>query len=482
MAPTTIALPFDSRTPGSSGNRALRQQGAIYDQERLRATVILLKTRRSKHSRRKPHVFLIALVGTPLLLTIAYGVIFGMDLRQERLNAGLIQEIEWPDATAALRLLQQGAGPNAVKRTGAPPTVQSLLQGLWNRLRGVPAARPAAPSALLLAVKNNETPVVEALLKRGAKGRHARDDEGKTLIGMSAAHENHRIMRDLWQYHAYEPEDLSTLLSLAVVENDRAMILTLLAQGAPIHGASLYAGSPFYDVAARDNLPMMQFLLDHGASVNDGGDCTVCATALSAAVENDDIIMARFLLSRGANINATVRFGSALTRAVEMGRADMVRFLLARGADPNIGNYHEGLPIVAAAQQKTELLKLLLEAGADPNIHDWGGPTLLGMVAGNGDAEAVRAVLAAGAHINEHGAYNGSTALMDAAAAGQLATVRLLLRRGALVNIRGHWEDEATKPGESPDKTALDLAIRKQHWDVTRLLRHFDARRASERH
>ena len=413
------------------------------------------------------------LIALPTVLITAAIIILAIDWRQQSLNRTLIDAIESHKTEQVLALLRGGASPNAVKHEAIPNGPKWLLDNLWRRLRGLPPSTHASgPTALRLAVETDDPPVVEALLLRGARDPHSQSSAGLSLIGKALDLKNNRIVQVLWRNGIVEKEDLVPLLLWAVSQNDRSTVTALLARGAAINGTGNGPGErPFYIAAEAGNWPMMRLLVARGASVNGGGDNLEIAGALSLAAKENDFELARFLLAHGADVNAAVRFGSALTKAAENGNTDMVRLLLAHHAGPNEGDYHNALPILV--EDKPHILKLLLKAHANPNVHVWGGPSLLGLVATNGDEESTAAILAAGGYIDGIG-QRGDTALMDAACYGQIQIVRLLLRRGAKVNVVG-WRSDYENRSEG---TALDIALRTGHADIARLLRRWGALRA----
>jgi ankyrin repeat protein len=398
---------------------------------------------------------------------MAAAVAIGLDWRQAEQNRALIAAILDHRPADAIAALRAGASANT-QDEGPAPTLPERLAGLWERVRGRPVARRAGgPSALFLAVGANETDVVEALFAHHAIPQRECAPDGETMIDLALSNNNGSLVRLLWRSRAYSEDDLYPLLTWAAGRGDYATVVDLIRHSAPTSSPGRTGGTPFFAAAQAGDWRIMRYLLAHGASVNDGGDGLDYAGALSVAAENNDFRLATILLARGADVNAEVRFGSALTKAAERDNTAMVRLLLAHGADPNVGNYHNTLPTIVAQQGCFAVLRLLLDAHADANCDAHGGRSLLGIVAASGDVDAVNTVLDAGAKINRRSNVPDTTALMDAAESGQLRTTRLLLTRGATVNLRLHVDDVYRSPGD----TALDLSIRSQHPAVARLLR-----------
>src|SRR4051794_26095537 len=70
---------------------------------------------RSPRRHSKGRAWAVTLLGMPVFLVVAAGILLGLDWRQARLNADLIAAIERPDSASARLLLKQGANPNAAK-------------------------------------------------------------------------------------------------------------------------------------------------------------------------------------------------------------------------------------------------------------------------------------------------------------------------------------------------------------------------------
>ena len=94
----------------------------------------------------------------------------------------------------------------------------------------------------------------------------------------------------------------------------------------------------------------------------------------------------------------------------------------------------------AIVKEDAEAVKALLAAGADPNARNSSYGTVLYSAAFRGYMEITRKLLKAGSRINER-ALDDRTALMGAASERHLEMVRLLLDQGADVNAR-HKDDE----------------------------------------
>lgn len=156
---------------------------------------------------------------------------------------------------------------------------------------------------------------------------------------------------------------------------------------------------------------------------------------LMGAAAKGDAAVALQALEGGADPDTADRDGwTPLMYAAANGRTAIAALLLANGADPNRANGDKATALLlAVAGGHAEIARALIESGADPNAGGPPGP--LDVAAGRKDAETVRLLAAAGAHVDAKSA-NGTTPLMRAIRAGDTDTVSALLESGADPNAR----------------------------------------------
>lgn len=177
-----------------------------------------------------------------------------------------------------------------------------------------------------------------------------------------------------------------------------------------------------------------------------------------------NLFAVRALLQKGANVELTsgqrpgrryadvkAHFGTMtpLVAASTYGCSMVVDALVKAGADVNgrdSSNDNTAL-VTSAAKGHINVVEKLLRLGADPNLSSDGGTTPL-MAAAKGpgasdkgledvpsNPEIVRALVKAGAALDEQDEYNEMSALMYAAHAGSLKAVRILVDAGADVML-----------------------------------------------
>ena len=259
----------------------------------------------------------------------------------------------------------------------------------------------------------------------------------------------------------------------AAQKGDRETVQSLVKQHADVNAAQPDGATALAWASQRDDLEMADLLIRAGAKVNAANDYGV--TPLSLACTNGSSAMVEQLLKSGANPNAAQWDGeTVLMTCVRPGNADAVKALLAHGANVNAQTRRGQTALMwAAAEKHPEVAKLLIEHGADVNtkshtvsgiapamhitygLHDHvtgkfdrvepgevhedpsipkGGFTALMFAAQRGDLDSARALLAAGAKLNDIAPEYGN-ALVVASANSQEEMALFLLDKGADPNV-----------------------------------------------
>lgn len=187
----------------------------------------------------------------------------------------------------------------------------------------------------------------------------------------------------------------------------RAEILdTVLQHGGGLHvnkpGAVLDSSIPALCAAlVRSNIHVLKALIEAGAALEqEAGDGLL--TPLQMAAEQGTSVAVRMLVDAGADIECrqSISGMTALHYAVLANRVPSAEALLKMGADVNAVNLEGATPLmIAVSQNSRTMASLLINAGADVNLQP---------------AEA-----------------DNQTALMRAAAKGNVMIVNDLLARGA---------------------------------------------------
>lgn len=197
-------------------------------------------------------------------------------------------------------------------------------------------------------------------------------------------------------------------------------------------------------------------------------------TSLHQAVNDDNLALARQLLTAGASASAANRYGvTPLALAATNGSGPMVELLLAHGADPNTPLPGGETPLMTAARTgRVEAVKALLAKGAAVNAKESRrGQTALMWAAAEGNTAVVEALLAAGADPRAR-LDSGFTALLFAVREGRIETVRALLKAGSPPNDTIQPAPNSARiPGAARSGTsALILAVTNAHYELAAVL------------
>ena len=125
-------------------------------------------------------------------------------------------------------------------------------------------------------------------------------------------------------------------------------------------------------IRKADGDKVTNFLNKPGTLIINTKDRETGDTALHIVARRGDITYLRFLLSKGANANATNRAGETpMLVATNQGFNEGVAVLLQVKANPNLGNTSGETPLIRAVQLRNiDLVRTLLAEGADPDKPD----------------------------------------------------------------------------------------------------------------
>jgi uncharacterized protein len=235
------------------------------------------------------------------------------------------------------------------------------------------------------------------------------------------------------------------------------------------------ASSPLAEAAARGDMAAVRALLAAGTRDVNAWDRDG-TPALHWIVRVGDLETAKRLLAAGADVNAVNRFGLApLHIAIEQGDEPMTRWLIDNGADWAKADGAREPPLLSAARTgEPGVVRVLLDHGAAVDAREPGfGQTPLMVAVRSGHLETAKLLLDRGADVNARTpavapprfippsesppglskgvgiiragwpegrgkrfpAAGSKTPLLYAARAGDLEMMRLLLERGANVEL-----------------------------------------------
>ncbi|KAJ7617911.1 ankyrin repeat-containing domain protein [Roridomyces roridus] len=309
--------------------------------------------------------------------------------------------------------------------------------------------------------------VVRLLLERGADS-HARGGKLWTALHAAAASGSVELVRLFIERGLdVNEEGGSECLPLhaAAIHSHTEVVRLLLASGADVN--KMCDKHPEMRDIQHNILRM--FLRNGFRFTQQGG---AYGTALQAACSGGSVEVVSLLLAQHADVNALGGiYGTALQAAAIEGSIEVVQILLDSGALVNpVGGYY-GTALHAASYRSADVVRLLLDRGAPVNAEAGDLHTALQTACSVGTIEIVSLLLEHGADVNLVGGYLGSALQAAVTAASEseaLAMVRLLLERGAVVNL-----PRAGKYG-----SALNAAEKKDYGEIAELL----LARGAERH
>jgi ankyrin repeat protein len=331
----------------------------------------------------------------------------------------LVEAVKNKDMDAVRSLLSQHADLNAPLADGATALAWAAH---WDNLETadlliragakVNAANNYGVTPLWEACNNRSAAMVEILAKAGGNPNAILPGTGETVLMRCARTGNADAVKSLLAHGANvdgkENKKGQTALMWALEERHLDVARELIEHGADVHAKTRDGFSPLLFAARQGALEQARLLIGKGADVNEitpGG-----LTPLLVAADSGHEQLAIFLVEQGANVSAADPDGfTALHYALRMGIS--ILSYVGRGTGYPYSEKYLFRP------NMTQLINVLLEHGANPNARILKGTKLTGNIAPGGGVVEVGLL--------------GATPFLLAAAAGDIATMRTLMAKGA---------------------------------------------------
>lgn len=308
-----------------------------------------------------------------------------------------------------------------------------------------------------------------------------------------------------------------TPLFIAVIMRNKELAGYLIARGAQVNnGAAInrsWGGyetnwTPLMQAAWQGSRDIVRLLVEQGAEIDAAGSSG--RTALVFAIFRKKVPVARFLVSKGADLSVTIAGSTLLHEAAYQDLEEIAQILISRGLDINAVNERNQTPLHRALYHgSVDTALLLLKKGARLDIENTYGetPADIGIRRGfprivrfllplhraveRGDVEEVKRLTTASPQLIDVRDELGWTPLHHAVINDRLDIAKLLLAKGAGVNIRSkHRRLDTVRgvvgkllvPKSSREKlfqdkrTPLEVAGQLENRQMVALLEKFAAR------
>jgi len=314
------------------------------------------------------------------------------------------------------------------------------------------------------AIWDGSKDAIKLLISKGANV-NVKDDDGFTLLIWAIWWSDKDMVELLISNGAdVDTEEDSygcTALYWAAVQGSKDLVELLIAKGA----APL---SAMHSAACAGDLAKVKSLVKEGTDVNTKGKGSGDETPLFAAVFADHNDVAKFLIAKGADVNAKDKSGQMpLHSACEHGKRNMVELLIAEGADVNAKDNGGHTPLhrmFFSGRARTDITELLIAKGANVNAKLTSGLTPLHYAVESGYTKIVGLLIDKGANVNAKD-NEGETPLHEACKLGYKQMVELLIAKGADINAK-----------DNKQRTALSLVKEQGHDEIAKLLHKHGAK------
>lgn len=310
-----------------------------------------------------------------------------------------------------------------------------IVRSLVNSKADVNAVDFLSKSPLSIAAENKYYSVVECLINAGADANIV-DSFGRTALHYAVKSGNNEILRIFLQRrHCVYTEDIDgkTPLHFCGIYGNKSIVKDVLAViiSIDVNQCDLQRISPLHEAINNQQLDVAEFLLTHGANANFPNSSG--KTPLHVAAEIGSHAAADILLRCNGHVNKRdYLLQTPVFLAARSGRSVLLT-LIKNGADINLPDQKGRTPLhVSLENGHLFVMKILMEYNAEVNLMDKDGKTPLHLASNMGNYEASSILLKANAKVN---AVDGNccTPLHYCT---KSVVLKLLIQNGASVNSK----------------------------------------------
>jgi len=363
-------------------------------------------------------------------------------------------------------------------------------------------------SPLIIAVKNNNIPLLKYLIEYGADindicsisldvallnnyYNHSYDYSNiqksydVTPLSIAYYNRNETLLEYLIDLGANinikwknDHGEEKTLLVLACEIGNISLVKYLIENGADVNVKVKNSETPLmaaikYEKNRKVGNPIINYLLKQGANVNRIDH--LGNTPLTLACEYDNVSLVKCLVNKGANINGMTvnnkKLKTPLITACQYNQSLIAKYLIGKGANINEQTENGDTPLLVVCQNQTKginkyFVKYLIKCGADVNISNKNGDTPISVAMRKNDTSVIDILMKYGAEIYKNNDIeNGlffdkneiefnSIALILACQRGEKSLIKTLVEQG--VNVNG-----ISLKGETPLMAAINYTKRR---------------------
>lgn len=216
--------------------------------------------------------------------------------------------------------------------------------------------------------------------------------------------------------------------------------------------------TPLHGAAGAGHDPVVSFLLEKGADIDDGNYMKY--TPLHLAAKNGHETTVKLLVEKGADLNAKSSRGRvpAFVTIVSVGKENIIRYLIEKGTDINTRD-NSGRSLLARANERKfpRIVDLLLDEGVKLPTKQRDVINLLYMAAHADQPRLFKLLLSKNKAVDLK--KYGHNLLLNAVESGAVKMTQLLLTKGYDVNKPSYYGN-----------TALHLAAKGGHTEIIQLL------------